>query len=226
MTSAKRAKPCETIVPPRAGIGEGGIISDEMSKHTEKPSLLLHSCCGPCSTSVVERLSCEFAVTIFFYNPNITDEAEYEKRRKTQKEFIKKYNDNPDNGEKIGFEEGPYDRRNFYAVAHLLEDEPEGGRRCSECFKLRLEKTAQFAQMRGYDLFGTTLTVSPHKDYLRISKIGKTLASLYRVGFLDRDFKKKDGYRRSVELSKTYDLYRQNYCGCEYSHREESGNSK
>lgn len=185
----------------------------------QKPSLLLHSCCGPCSTAVVERLVDEFEITIYFYNPCITDEEEYRLRKASQKKFIDKFNEANMGKTKIHLKEGPYRPRDFFAVSEGLENEPEGGARCRSCFKQRLEKTAEEAKISGYDYFGTTLTVSPHKNYRLISEIGNNIAMKYRLSFLDRDFKKKDGFKRSIELSGKYDLYRQNYCGCIYSKR-------
>lgn len=184
-----------------------------------KPSLLLHSCCGPCSTAVVEQLAEEFDIMVFFFNPCITDEDEYRKRRKAQHDFIEKFNQENIGRFKVALKEGDYRPGEFFRKTEGLEKEPEGGARCSVCFTQRLEKTAETASICGYDYFGTTLTVSPHKNYKIISEIGRQLALRYSLSFLDRDFKKKDGFKRSIELSKKYDLYRQNYCGCEYSKR-------
>lgn len=192
---------------------------ERLLRKKEKPSLLLHSCCGPCSTSVVERLCADFHVTVFFYNPCITDEDEYRRRKEAQVSFIRQHNESLPPKEKVGFAEGPYDTKNFYCMADGLEAEPEGGKRCTGCFNQRLEKTAETAKLMGYDCFATTLTVSPHKNYELISSIGKKLAGKYNLTFLDRDFKKKAGFQRSIELSKQYGLYRQNYCGCQYSKR-------
>ena len=183
----------------------------------KRPKLMLHSCCGPCSTAVIERLMGEYEITIFFYNPNITDEEEYEKRRKTQIEFIEAFNEKASPEDKVIFHEGEYFPAEFFRAAKGFESEPEGGKRCTECFKLRLERTAVEAKLNGYDYFGTTLTVSPHKNYQLISEIGNELSASYGLSFLDMDFKKKAGYQRSVALSKEYGLYRQNYCGCGFS---------
>lgn len=182
-----------------------------------RPKLMLHSCCGPCSTAVIERLLGEFDITIFFYNPNITEDEEYEKRKETQVQFLNAYNEKAKEEDRVVFLEGEYFPDEFYRVAQGLESEPEGGKRCTECFKLRLERTAAEGKINGYDYFGTTLTVSPHKNYPLISDIGNTLAETYGIKFLDMDFKKKAGYQRSVALSKEYELYRQNYCGCGFS---------
>ncbi len=191
----------------------GGSIGES----EQKPGLLLHSCCGPCSTAVVERLAEEFEITVFFYNPCITDEEEYILRRENQKKFLKAFNEERAGKSRIRFLEGSYQPGAFRKMAEGLEGEPEGGRRCEKCFLQRLEKTAETAQMTGNDYFGTTLTVSPHKSYRKISEIGRSIALRYGLSFLDRDFKKKDGFKRSIELSKKYGLYRQNYCGCEFS---------
>lgn len=200
-------------------MGREKMIIPEGLKDIEKKKqgLLLHSCCGPCSTAVIERLAGDYDITIFFYNPNITDKEEYKKRKEAQLQFIEGYNQKVSPGEKITFLEGEFRPEEFFYVAKGLEEEPEGGRRCTECFKLRLERTVAEAKINGYDVFGTTLTVSPHKDYLLISKLGKEYGMIYGLSFLDMDFKKKAGYQRSVELSKEYGLYRQNYCGCSFS---------
>ena len=188
-------------------------------KNTDKPKLLLHSCCGPCSTAVVERLTDEFDVTVFFYNPCITEEDEYQKRRRAQLEFIEKFNRENAGIIRVYFKEGNYRPTDFLEAVKGLEEEPEGGARCSVCFRQRLERTAEEASLSGFDYFGTTLTVSPHKNYKLISEIGRNLALRYGLSFLDRDFKKKDGFKRSIELSRKYGLYRQNYCGCKFSRR-------
>ena len=182
-----------------------------------RPKILLHSCCGPCSTAVVERLSGRFDITIFFYNPNITDRDEYEKRRKCQLDFIDKYNNRIDSKDRIAYLEGPFEPELFYSAAKGLEKEPEGGKRCLPCFQLRLEKTAETAIISGFDTFGTTLTVSPYKNFELIHKIGMQLGMRYGLTFLGEDFKKQGGYQRSIELSKEYHLYRQHFCGCEFS---------
>ncbi len=189
--------------------------TNEIKKN--KPAILLHSCCGPCSTAVVERLSGRYDVTIFFYNPNITDKEEYEKRRAAQIEFIEKYNDRIDTRDRIAYLEGPYEPELFLCAAKGLEKEPEGGRRCTACFQLRLEKTAETARMAGFDTFTTTLSVSPHKNFELIYKLGMQLGMRYGLTFLGEDFKKQGGYQRSVELSKAYQLYRQRFCGCHFS---------
>lgn len=182
-----------------------------------KPAILLHSCCGPCSTSVVERLSSIYEITIFFYNPNITDHEEYLQRKQAQLDFIEQYNRQKEAKNHLCFLEGPYDPEHFFQATSDLEDEPEGGRRCTVCFDLRLEKTAEIASMRGFDTFTTALSVSPHKDFGLIAQIGNRIAMRYGLTFLAEDFKKQNGYQRSIELSKLYGLYRQKYCGCQFS---------
>jgi predicted adenine nucleotide alpha hydrolase (AANH) superfamily ATPase len=182
-----------------------------------KPALLLHSCCGPCSTSVVERLAGKYRITIFFYNPNITDRAEYEKRKAAQTDFIEQYNREGRASGRLDFIEGAYEPALFEAAVRGLEDAPEGGARCGVCVRLRLEKTAETAVLGGFDCFATTLTVSPHKNCGVITHIGVELGLRYRIGYLAEDFKKQDGYRRSVELSKRYGLYRQSNCGCRFA---------
>lgn len=195
------------------------IQGSDIGESLQKPGLLLHSCCGPCSTAVIERLAEEFEITVFFYNPCITDEEEYLLRRDNQKKFLQAFNEERAGKSRIRFLEGPYSPGAFLKMAEGLEEEPEGGLRCEQCFLQRLEKTAETAQMTGNDYFGTTLTVSPHKNYRKISEIGRRIALRYGLTFLDRDFKKKDGFRRSIELSKKYGLYRQDYCGCRFSKR-------
>ena len=187
----------------------------------DKRRILLHSCCGPCSTACIERLLPDYKVTIFYYNPNITDREEYEKRKANQIKFIEAFNEEVPEEDKVVFIEGEYLPEEFFDVARGLEDCPEGGERCTECFKLRLDRTARAAIVMGYPIFGTTLTVSPHKNYQLISAIGTNLADVYELEFLDMDFKKKAGFQRSIELSKKYELYRQNYCGCEFSKWED-----
>ena len=191
----------------------------EKNCHTEvrKNRLLLHSCCGPCSTACIERVLPNYKVSIFFYNPCITDKEEYEKRKAAQIKFLNAFNESLPEEDKVEFIEGEYLPEEFFEVAAEYADEPEGGLRCTECFKLRLDRTARAALRMGYDIFGTTLTVSPHKNYNLISAIGCELASMYNLEFLDMDFKKKAGFQRSIQMSKEYELYRQNYCGCEFS---------
>ena len=193
------------------------ILDNTVQAEIRKNRLLLHSCCGPCSTACIERVLADYKVSIFFYNPCITDKEEYEKRKESQIKFLNAFNENLPEEDKVEFIEGEYLPEEFFEVAADYADEPEGGLRCTECFKLRLDRTARAALKMGYDIFGTTLTVSPHKNYNLISAIGCEIGSKYNVEFLDIDFKKKAGFQRSIQMSKEYELYRQNYCGCEFS---------
>lgn len=193
------------------------IVPESVSTEVTKNRLLLHSCCGPCSTACIERVLPDYKVTIFFYNPCITDRDEYERRKEAQIKFLNAFNEGLSEEDKVDFIEGEYLPEEYFEVALPYADEPEGGARCTECFKLRLDRTAQAALRMGYNIFGTTLTVSPHKNYNLISAIGCEFAKKYDLEFLDIDFKKKAGFQRSIQMSKEYDLYRQNYCGCEFS---------
>lgn len=184
-----------------------------------KPALLLHSCCGPCSTAVIERLAPDYDITVFFYNPCITDADEYEKRRAAQISFIEKFNQRQAGRNKIHFIEGEYEPEAYFEAVSGFSNEPEGGARCTICFRQRLGRTAAAAKAMGYGLFTTTLTVSPHKNYPLIASIGKAAAEENGIEFLDMDFKKKAGFQRSIQLSREYGLYRQNYCGCDFSKR-------
>ena len=179
------------------------------------PRLLLHSCCAPCSSYVLEYLSRYFMITVFYYNPNISPREEYEKRVTEQRRLLEalpaKY--------PIDLKAGPYEPEKFYDMARGLEQEPEGGERCLGCYRLRMEEAARLAAEGGYDYFTTTLTISPLKKAEKLNEIGELLETIYPVKHLPSDFKKKDGYRRSVELSGKYGLYRQNYCGCIFSRR-------
>ena len=175
--------------------------------------LLLHSCCGPCSTAVLERLAAHFSPTIYFYNPNIDSEAEYQRRLESQRLAIEGIS-TPYPAALI---EAPYNPAPFASMAADFASEPEGGLRCTRCFTLRLEETAKFAKAEGFPYFATTLSVSPHKDAERLNQIGEALGEKYGITYLYGDFKKKDGYRRSVILSEKLGLYRQGYCGCGFS---------
>ena len=182
----------------------------------EKQKILLHSCCAPCSTAVIEKLSKDFDITILYYNPNIYPEDEYIKRKNEQLKYIdilKKTSSETN----VSFLDCDYDCITFYNAVKGLENEREGGARCAVCFKVRLQKTAEMAKELGYDYFGTTLSVSPHKNAEIINGIGKTFEKQYNTKFLEANFKKQNGYKRSVELSKQNELYRQNYCGCEFA---------
>ena len=184
---------------------------------TEKPTVLLHACCGPCSTSCVERLISDYSVTLYYYNPNITDEDEYLLRRETLLQFINAYNAEHKDEFSINFLEGPYDTEKFLRKTESLREEPEGGKRCDVCFALRLTETAHKAEELGFDYFSTTMSVSPHKNYDKIKTLGLILEDEVNSSFLDIDFKKNNGFGRSVEMSKEYGLYRQNFCGCEFA---------
>ncbi|MDR0852879.1 MAG: epoxyqueuosine reductase QueH [Clostridiales Family XIII bacterium] len=187
--------------------------------HLARPSVLLHSCCGPCSTAVIERLAERYRIVIFFYNPNIDDEEEYKRRLKAQEDFVKQYNASINYHEPITIVRGNWNSKAFHERSKGLEDEPEGGKRCRLCIEQRMEVTAEYAAMNGFENFTTTLSVSPHKDYEMILSIGRNLAARFGINFVNEDFKKKNGFLRSIELSKAHELYRQNYCGCNYSKR-------
>ncbi len=178
--------------------------------------LFLHSCCAPCSSYCLEYLCKYFAITVFYYNPNISAELEYQKRVEEQKRLICAYNEEK-KGYPITVVEGDYEPKRFFEVAKGYESCPEGGERCFRCFDLRLRETAVRAKEGGYDYFATTLTISPLKNATKLNEIGQALSKEYGVMWLPSDFKKKNGYKRSIELSAQYDLYRQNYCGCVFS---------
>ena len=180
----------------------------------KRPSLLLHSCCGPCSSYVMEYLAQYFDITIFYYNPNISPAAEFQFRAEEQQRLIHEM------GLGVKFQLGTYEPERFFALAKGHEAEPEGGERCFKCYRLRLEEAARAAKAGGFSYFTTTLSISPLKNAAKINEIGEELAEIYHVQHLPSDFKKKNGYKRSIELSHEYDLYRQNYCGCVYSRRE------
>lgn len=186
--------------------------------------LFLHSCCAPCSSYVLEYLRPFFRITVFYYNPNITMEEEYQKRVAEQKRLIEAFNRQLRPGGAVDAYlieviEGDYDKTLFFDSVKGLEHCKEGGERCFVCYELRLRETAIWARQAGADYFTTTLTISPLKNAPKINEIGDALAEEYGISFLPSDFKKKEGYKRSIELSKEYDLYRQNYCGCIYSKR-------
>ena len=179
------------------------------------PSLLLHSCCGPCSSYCLEYLSEYFKITVLYYNPNIYPPEEFEIRAKEQEKFIEQF---PAKN-KITYILGEYNPEEFYDMAKGLEDLPEGETRCFKCYRQRLEKAADLAQKQGFDYFTTTLSISPLKRADKINEIGEELSLIYNVKHLPSDFKKKNGYKRSTELSKEYNMYRQDYCGCEFSYK-------
>lgn len=180
------------------------------------PALLLHSCCAPCSSYVIEYLSKFFELTIFYYNPNITDLGEYQKRVAEQQRLLTEMK----TVHPIHFLEGRYHPEQFYEMSRGKEQLPEGGVRCYSCYEMRLRETARMAKEQGFDFFGTTLSVSPYKNAQKLNEIGGRLASEYGIPYLFSDFKKKNGYKRSIELSTLYGLYRQDYCGCEFSKQQ------
>ena len=191
-------------------------MEKQMAKLHEGDELLLHTCCAPCSSAVLERLANFFKITIFYYNPNITNKDEYHKRVLEVKKFISEFKTKY----AISFIEGKYDPDRFFAISKGLENEPERGRRCYKCYKLRLEETARVASSLGYRNFCTTLTLSPYKNSNWLNEIGSELDKKYESNYLYSDFKKKNGYKRSIELSHEYNLYRQDYCGCIFSFKE------
>lgn len=186
----------------------------ELQKEGKHPSLLLHSCCGPCSSYVMEYLAQYFDITIFYYNPNIAPEAEFRFRAEEQERLIGEM------GLGVKYRLGNYDPERFFALAEGLEDQPEGGERCFRCYRLRLEETAKAAKDGGFDYFTTTLSISPHKNAQVLNELGREIAEATGTSYLFSDFKKKNGYRRSCELSIEFDLYRQDYCGCPFSKAE------
>ena len=180
------------------------------------PSLFLHSCCAPCSSYTIEYLSDYFKISVLYYNPNISPREEYEKRKAEQIRLIESMPVKND----VNFADCDYDCNEFFKIAKGYEDCREGGERCFRCYEQRLRRTAQEAQKGGYDYFCTTLSISPLKNAQKINEIGERLSEEYGVLWLPSDFKKREGYKRSIELSKEYNLYRQNFCGCVYSRRE------
>jgi len=180
------------------------------------PTLLLHSCCAPCSSYVLEYLSGRFDITVFFYNPNITEEEEYLHR----KEELKRLIESMPLLSPVHFLEAPWDPENYLRLVTGLESEKEGGARCVRCFSMRLEKAAEAAKNGGFDYFTTSLTISPKKNAELLNSVGEAAAEKYGVTWLPSDFKKRNGYQRSIELSAEYGLYRQNYCGCVFSRRQ------
>ena len=183
---------------------------------TRVPRLLLHACCGPCSSAVLERLAPHFSITIDSYNPNIYPPAEHDRRAAEAARFVAETpREHP-----VAFRLAPYAPDEFYAAVKGLEDIPEGGERCFACYRLRLEHTAKLAAAEGFDYFASTLSISPHKNAAKLNEIGFALEAQYGVKYLASDFKKKNGFKRSLELSDEYGLYRQEYCGCLFSMRE------
>jgi len=188
------------------------VIEYEQSRNNT-PTLLLHSCCAPCSSYVLETLSNYFKITIFYYNPNIYPIDEYLKRKEEEKRFISEFTGK----NKIEFLDCDYDGNLFFEMAKGMEDLREGDKRCYLCYHLRMNKTALVAKENNFDYFTTTLSISPYKNSSWINEIGRKLEDEIGIKYLPADFKKKNGYKRSIELSSVYNLYRQDYCGCIYS---------
>lgn len=180
------------------------------------PRLLLHACCAPCSSYVISYLANYFDITIYFYNPNMDSDNEYEKRCAELKRFVREFKTK--HPVHVVIEEYQHDE--FLEISRGLENEPERGRRCLKCYELRLRKSFMYAKENNFDYITTTLTLSPHKNSKIINEIGKKLEEEFDFPYLFSDFKKKDGYKKSISLSQEYNLYRQNYCGCEFSKRE------
>ena len=193
------------------------LMEEQIKNMKEGSTLLMHACCAPCSSACLERIGNYFDISIFYYNPNITSKDEYLKRVEEIKKFISGFKTKYP----IKLIEGRYDPEEFFKIAKGLEFEPERGKRCFECYKLRLGETAKVASDQGFDYFCTTLTLSPYKNATWLNEIGESLNDKYNSTYLYSDFKKKNGYKRSIELSKEFDLYRQDYCGCVYSLRDE-----
>lgn len=188
-------------------------LIEKQQRDGEKPSLLLHSCCAPCSSYVLEYLAPYFNICDFYYNPNISPKQEYEDRKEELVRLISEMGLSA----KVTFLEGVYQPEDFFSVAKGLEELPEGGERCFKCYEMRLRESAKIAAEQGAEYFATTLTISPLKNAQKLNEIGERLAEEFGVKYLPSDFKKKNGYKRSVELSAQYGLYRQNYCGCVFS---------
>ena len=188
-------------------------VIEMLQREDRVPKLLMHSCCAPCSSYCLSYLAQYFHITVYYYNPNITESAEYQKRVAEQQKFIEKLPVKYP----IHFVEGAYEKERFYEMAKGLEDCPEGGERCFLCYELRLREAAELAKKMQMDYFTTTLSISPLKNAERLNEIGDALAEEYGIAYLNSDFKKKNGYKRSVELSEQYGMYRQYYCGCVFS---------
>lgn len=191
-------------------------IIEENQKNNLVPTILLHSCCAPCSSHVIDVLNKHFNITILYYNPNIEPYEEYLKRKEEEIRFIKEYN----NTNRLDIIDCDYDNEKYHELVKGLENCKEGGNRCFKCYRMRLEYTAIKAKELNYDYFGTTLTVSPYKNSQKLNEIGEELGKKYNIKYLYSDFKKNNGYKHSIEMSKEYNLYRQNYCGCIYSQRK------
>lgn len=206
-------------------------LTEKLQQEGRVPSLLLHCCCAPCSSACLERLREDWAVTVFYYNPNISAAAEYQRRKEEELRLIGIYNEQVEKqvfdgmhstarAHRIDILDCDYDTDRYYAAVRGLEDCPEGGERCTACFRLRLRETARAAAAHGFEYCSTTLTISPMKDVVRLNAIGEAAAAEFGVKWLPSEFRKKNGFKRSVELSHAFGLYRQDYCGCVFSRRE------
>ena len=192
------------------------VLENTLKNLKEKKTLLLHACCAPCSSYVIEYLSNYFDITILFYNPNINNDIEYNKRLQELERFVQEFKtNNPVKVISLG-----YNHDEYLQTVLGLEEEKEGGSRCLKCYRLRIEKTFEYAKQYNFDYVTTTLTISPLKNSQVINKIGSELENIYHINYLYSDFKKKEGYKRSIVLSHEYNLYRQDYCGCEFSKRD------
>ena len=192
------------------------LMQEEINKLDYTPTLLLHTCCAPCSSACLKRLGDYFFITILYYNPNITSKSEYEKRLLEVKKFIKEFKVKHE----IKIIDSKYDPETFLEITKGMEDVPERGERCYKCYELRLLETLKVAEENNFDYFTTTLTLSPYKNVDWLNEIGMRISENSKVKFLNSDFKKKNGYKESIEFSKKYKLYRQDYCGCIYSKKE------
>ena len=192
------------------------IVPENLTPGSERPRLLLHCCCAPCSSATLERLLSLFRVDIYFYNPNIEPYEEFVRRADEQSRFVSLFCP----AEEVAVIRAPYDHEAFEEIARGRENLPERGERCRDCYRLRMSRCARYAREHGYDCFTTSLSISPYKSSRWINEIGQQLEEEMGIPFVYSDFKKKNGYRRSIELSREYDLYRQDYCGCIYSKQE------
>lgn len=201
-------------------------ILEQQAKDGIRPRLLLHSCCGPCSSYVLEYLSSWFDIVLFYFNPNIDPPSEYAKRAGEQERLIRQMSQEGDISGTVEFAEGDYNPRDFYEAVKGHEEDHEGGARCEICYRLRLKEAAEAAKKYDCDYFTTTLSISPLKNAEKLNRIGQELAAEEGIRYLPSDFKKRDGYKRSVELSAKYGLYRQDYCGCVFSKQERANQNK
>ena len=208
----------EMITPMKSKINYQNVLLEIVANFKEKPRLLLHSCCGPCSTEVINFLKDYFLITVYYYNPNIEPIEEYNKRKQEQIRFIEEFNKTSQ--DKVEFLDCDYANEDFKEIAKNLETEKEGGARCHKCYYLRLKKTALKAKENNFEYFGTTLTVSPYKSSEVVNKLGEKIEAEVNVKYIYGDFKKNNGYQKSIMYSKQYNLYRQNYCGCLYGKGE------